>query len=211
MYLEVNTTSDIVLELDIDVPYNKTFSYEKALDFYAVNIPGVLSFGPDISFSIGAEVDAGAGVGVVLDLSSTITNGTIVLDYTGNLTATGSWEPTVDISVTISEAADLAVRPFVTSLFALEFEILNGAHNASGGIAPQSSFPTTISLAAEQETGGGKNGNATITEAGSAGCEIGVEVVSDFNFALDAFVTGRWNDEYALDVSIPVLDQCFSW
>lgn len=211
MYLEVNTTSDLILELDIDVPYNKTFSYEKALDFYAVNIPGVLSFGPDISFSIGAEVDASAGVGVELDLSSNITNGTITLDYTGNLTATGSWEPTFDISVTISEAAGVAVRPFVTTLVALEFEILGGAHNASGGIAPQSSFPTTISLAAEQEIGGGKGENVTITEAGSAGCETGVEVVSDFDFALDAFVTGRWDDEYAFNVSIPVLDQCFAW
>lgn len=211
LYLETNTTSDLVLDFGIDFPSNKTFSYNKALDFYVVDIPGVLSFGPQMAFTIGAEVIADAGVDVVLDLSSTLYNGSFTLDYTGDVSASGSWSPTFDITVEISEAAGVSVTPFVTSLFELDFSILGGAFNASGGIAPNVSFPTTVALDADEEIGGGKNATATVTEKGSGACEDGVELVSDFDFNLDAFVTGKWNDEYAYNVSLPILDQCLSW
>lgn len=211
LYLETNTTSDLVLDLGIDAPSNKTFSYNKALDFFTVDIPGVLSFGPQISFTIGAELIADAAVDVVLDLSSTIYNGSFTLDYTGNVSASGSWSPTFDVSVEISEAAEVSVNPFVTSLFELELSILGGALNVSGGIAPNVSFPITVAVDADQEIGGGKNETATATDKGSGACENGVELVSDFDFNLDAFVTGQWNDEYAYNVSLPILDQCLSW
>lgn len=200
-----------MLDFGIDFPSNETFSYNKALDFYVVDIPGVFSFGPQIAFTIGAELVADAAVDVVLDLSSTIYNGSFTLDYTGNLSASGSWSPTFDVSVDISEAAGVSIKPFVTSSFELDISILGGAFNASGGIAPNVSFPTTVALDADQEIGGGKNETVTITDKGSGACENGVELVSEFDFSLDAFVTGRWNDEYAYNVSLPILDQCLSW
>lgn len=211
LYLETNTTSDLVLDLGIDLAFNKSFSYVQDIEFYTVDIPGVLSFGPQISFTIGADASADAAVDVALDLSSEIYNGTITLDYTGNLTAVGSWDPQFDISVTVSEAAGVAVTPYVTSSFAMEFDILGGAYNASGGIAPQAKFPTTIALDAAEEIGAGKNTTATTTEKGTGECENGVELLSEFSFDLEAFVTGRWNDEYAYNVTIPVVDKCISW
>ncbi|KAJ4392263.1 hypothetical protein N0V93_005888 [Gnomoniopsis smithogilvyi] len=211
LYLETNTTSDLVIDFGIDFPSNETFSYTKALDYYVVDVPGVISFGPQISFVIGAELVADAAVDVVLDLSSTIYNGSFTLDYTGNLSASGSWSPTFDVSVEISEAAGVSVNPFVTSLFELDLSILGGVFNVSGGIAPNVSFPTTVALDADQEIGGGKNETVTITDKGSDACENGVELVSDFDFSLDAFVVGQWNDEYAYNVSLPILDQCLSW
>lgn len=211
LYLETNTTSDLVLDFGIDFPANETFSYTKALDLYTVEIPGVLSFGPQISFVIGADLVADAGVDVVLDLSSTIYNGTFTLDYTGNLSASGNWSPTFDVSVEISEAAGVSINPFVTSMFELDLSIMGGVFNVSGGIAPNASFPTTVALDANQEIGGGQNETVTVTDKGSDACENGVELVSDFNFNLDAFVTGQWNEEYAYNVSLPILDQCLSW
>lgn len=211
VYLETNTTSDIVLDFAIDFPSNKTFEYNKALDFYAVDIPGVLSFGPKIDFTVGAALAADAAVDVALDLSSSIYNGSFTLDYTGNASITGSWAPTFDVSVEISEAASVSVTPYVVSSFALEFEILGGAYNASGGIAPNSSFPTTVALDASQGIGGGQNGTATATDKGDGACEDGVELKSVFDFSLLAWVEGKWDDAYAFNVSLPVLDQCLSW
>lgn len=211
LYLETNTTSDVVLDFGIDLTSNKTFEYNKAIDFYAIDIPGVLSFGPQISFAVGAEVTADAAVDVELGLSSTVYNGSFTLDYTGNVSVSGSWAPTFDVSAEVSEAAGLSVTPYVVSSFALDFEILGGAYSASGGIAPSSSFPTTVALDATQEIGGGKNETATRTEKGSAACEDGVELVSDFEFSLRAWVEGKWDEEYAYNVSLPVLDQCLSW
>lgn len=80
VYLETNTTSSLILDLDFSVPYNQTFSYTKDVDFLLVDIASVLSFGPKISFDVGASVEADAGVDVVLDIESAITNGTITLD-----------------------------------------------------------------------------------------------------------------------------------
>ncbi|CAN8096470.1 unnamed protein product [Discula destructiva] len=211
LYLETNTTSDLVIGFGIDFPSNKTFEYNKAVDFYAVDIPGVLSFGPQISFTVGAKVIADAAVDVALDLSSTIYNGTFTLDYDGNVTGSGSWDPTFDVTVEISEAAGVSVTPFVISSFALDFEILGGAYNVSGGIAPNSSFPTTVAVDASEVLGAGRNETATVTDKGSAACEDGVELVSDFEFSLSAWIEGKWDDAYAYNVSVPVLDQCLSW
>lgn len=211
VYLETNTTSDLVLDFDFYVPYNATFSHTEAIETYTVDIPGVLSFGPDISFEIGAEVSADAGVDVTLDLSSAIENGTFTLDYTGNLSYSGEWKPTFDISVSISEEAAVEVVPFVTSTFALDFSILGGEYNISGGIQPSSKFPTEISLAAEQGSAGSKRSEVTVTEAGAAGCSNGVQVESNFDFSLYAFVSGMWDDEYLYNVTVAVLDECLSW
>lgn len=209
VYLETNTTSDLVLDLDTYVPYNTSFSYSEAVETYTVDIPGVLSFGPEISFEIGAELAADVGVDVVLDLSSNIYNGTFTLDYVSNLTYAGSWDPTFNISVRISEEAAVEVTPYITSTFTLDFEILGGEYNASGGISPTAKFPTEISLAAEQNIG--KRSDVTVMDVGSAGCENGVLVDSDFDFSLDAFVTGKWDDEYLYNVTLSILDQCLSW
>lgn len=209
VYLETNTTSDLVLDFDFYVPYNGTFSHTEAIETYTVDIPGVLSFGPEISFEIGAEVSADAGVDVTLDLSSAIENGTFTLDYTGNLSYSGEWKPTFDISVSVSEEAAVAVVPFVTSTFALDFSLLGGAFNVSGGIQPSSKFPTEISLVAEQ--GSGSTKRTSDVSAADSTCDNGVQVDSDFDFSLYAFVSGEWNDEYLYNVTLSVLDECLSW
>ncbi|KAF3761571.1 hypothetical protein M406DRAFT_333631 [Cryphonectria parasitica EP155] len=208
-YLETNTTSELVLGLDFAIPYNQTFAYSFNAGSSTVEIPGLLSFGPTIGFEIGAVVEADAAVDVTLTLGSEIENGTFTLDYTGNLSYSGSWEPTFSVGVSVSEAAGVSATPFVESNFDLAFSLLNGTRQVSGGIAPRSSFPTEISLDAEESIG--SSGVPTVTDKGDAACTDGVEVVSVFDFGLDAYVTGKWDDEYQFNVSVPVLDQCLSW
>lgn len=105
----------------------------------------------------------------------------------------------------------MSVTPFISYSFELDFDILNGTHKASGGIAPSSDFPTTIALSAEQEIGSGSGETATITGAGDAVCEDGLELVSNFDFALDAWITGEWDKEAVYNKTIPVLDKCLSF
>lgn len=214
VYLETNTTSSLTLGLSLGIPYNKTFSYSFSSGTTTVAIPGVLSFGPTVGFAIGAEVVADAGVDVELTLGSEIYNGSVTLDYTGNLSYAGSWDPTFSVGVSISEAAGVSVTPFVQSNFDLAFSLLNGTYDITGGIAPRSSFPTVIALDANESVGAGASSDVapTVTDKISGEtCTDGVEVISTFNFALDAYVTGKWDDEILYNVSIPVLDQCQSW
>lgn len=115
--------------------------------------------------------------------------------------------------MTISETAGVSVTPFIDYSFELDFNILNGSRIASGGIAPSSRFPTTVALDAQEAVGSGSAGETpTVTDAGSgATCEDGVEVVSAFDFALEAWVTGKWDKESVFNKTFSVLDKCFTF
>lgn len=117
--------------------------------------------------------------------------------------------------MTISEAAGVSVTPFIDFSFELEFDILDGSKTASGGFAPSSKFPTIISLDAQEEVGSGgsarRDDAVVVTDSGEAACESGVMVASVFDFAVDAWVTGRWDKEAVYNKTISVLDKCFSF
>lgn len=218
VYLETNTSSALVFDLSLAAAYNGTFAHTADTETYVVDVPGLLAFGPRVSFEIGAAVAAAAGVDVVLQLASAVDNGTFVLDYTpqgdaANLSYAGdNWAPTFDVSVSISEAAAVAVTPYVTSTFALDFALLGGVYNVSGGIAPSSRFPTEVALAAEQGAGRrSESATGGSASAAAAGCDDGVSVDSDFEFSLVAFVTGSWEKEYLYNKSVSVLDSCLSF
>lgn len=113
--------------------------------------------------------------------------------------------------MTISEAAGVSVTPFIDYSFELDFNILNGSKIATGGIAPSSRFPTSIALDAQEEVGSGSGETPTVTDADGAACEDGVEMVSSFDFVLEAWVTGKWDKESVFNKTFSVLDKCFSF
>ncbi|KAL1878214.1 hypothetical protein Daus18300_002131 [Diaporthe australafricana] len=212
---ETQVKSDLVLELGVTAPYNNTFAYTPAgLVYYIVNVPGIITFGPELLFSVGAEVDVAAAVDVVLDVGSEIANGTVHIDFVDfNATAAAGWEPTYHANVNISEKAAVAVSPFVSFTVGVEFELLGGALDLSGGLTPKASFPTTVTLDAGQDIGAGSGENTTVSQPGgdtAAACENGAAVVSDFEFSLTAFVT-QWYEQVIYDVKVPIADECYSW
>ncbi|KAI7788291.1 isoamyl alcohol [Diaporthe eres] len=212
---ETAIRSDLVLELGVTAPYNNTFAYSPdALVYYIVNVPGIITFGPELLFSVGADLDVAAAVDVVLDVGAEVANGTVHIDFVDwNSTAAAGWEPTYHANVSLSEKATVAVSPFVSFTVGVEFELLGGALDLSGGLTPKASFPTTVTLDAGQDIGAGSGENTTVTQPGgdsAAACTNGAAVVSDFEFSLTAFVT-QWYNQVIYDVKVPIAEECYSW
>lgn len=212
LYVDVDTTTtaDMVLSVNAAAPYNQTFSYSDAVGYYLVDVPGILTFGPELSFAVGAEVDVDAAVDVVLDVGAGIDNGTIHLDFVGDGTKAAGWEPTYHANLNLSEAATVGVAPFVAVTVGLDFKILGGLLDLSGGLTPKVEFPVTATLDAQQSVGAGNGTTVTVAQPGAKGCSNGVEVVSDFYFGLDAFVTEFWSDTL-YNVTVPIAHECYSW
>lgn len=211
MDVEASTSADLILAVDVNAAYDNTFSYNASVGYYLVDVPGILTFGPDLVLSVGAEVSAEAAVSVELDLGAGIDAATMHLDLVGDTTSASGWEPTYHANLTLKEEAVIGVRPFVAVTVELGFDILSGLLDLSAGLTPEVSFPTTITLSAEQDVGVADGGNVTVTQPGTDGvCSNGVEVLSEFEFTLDAFVTQFWSTNL-YNVTLPIADECYSW
>lgn len=213
LYVDASASVSAALELElaINAPYNDTFSYSDGVEYYIVNVPGILTFGPELSFAVGAGVSVDAAVDVIVDIGAEITNGTLHLDFVGDETAAAGWTPTFYANLTLTEEAEVGVSPFVSVTVGLDFEILGGLLDLSGGLTPKVEFPVTATLEAGQVVTGTTGKNLTVTQVGDGGsCSNGVEVVSDFEFTLDAFVTQFWSSTL-YSVTVPIADDCYTW
>ncbi|KAF3760968.1 hypothetical protein M406DRAFT_239251, partial [Cryphonectria parasitica EP155] len=213
LYVDVETTTsvDLVLELDVTAPYDGNFSYGDGVEYYLVNVPGILTFGPELTLAVGAEISVDAAVDIVLDLGAEIDNGTVHLDLVGNGTTAAGWTPSYHANLTLGEEATVGVTPFVSVTVELDFEILGGLLDLSAGLTPEVSFPVTATLDAAQGVSAGTGTNVTVAQVvDGAGCSNGVEVLSDFEFNLELFVTEFWS-ESLYNVTVPIADECYSW
>lgn len=210
--VETSTYADLSLELNVTAPYDNTWSYAIGYEYYLVDVAGLLTFGPEISLSVGADLAVEGAVDVILDIGAEIENGTLHLDLIGDSTAAAGWVPTYHANLTLSEEASIEVSPFLTVGIELEFEVLGGLLDLSSGLTPKVSFPVNVTLDAEQDidVGTSTNDTVTISQPTDGTCKNGVEVVSDFEFTLDAFVTEYWSDTL-YSITIPIADECYSW
>lgn len=213
LYVDASTTvsADLELELIVTAGYNDTFSYSEGIEYYVVDVPGILTFGPELSFAVGAFVDIDSAIDVTLDIGADLANGTIHLDFVGDETAAEGWEPTYYANLTLSEEATVEVAPFVSVTVGLDFTILGGLLDLSGGLTPKVEFPVTATFNATQDAAVSTGTNVTVTQVDSSGtCSNGVEVVSEFEFTLDAFLTEFW-DTTLYSATVPIADECYTW
>lgn len=217
--VDVETAASAALALALNVStsdaYNHTFSYDVGYESYLLDVAGILTLGPEIALSVGAALELAARVDVRLDLGAELANGTLHWDLLGaDKTAAAGWDDATSYAnLTLSEHGSVGVTPFVSVTVGLELEVLGGLVDLSSGLTPRISFPTTVTLDAEQEVdvGSGTNGTVVVTQPGSDGtCTNGVEVKSDFEFTLAAFVTEYWSDTL-YSYSAAIADQCYSW
>lgn len=215
-YVDLAASTSVALELEFAVtaPYTGNFSYPYAVGYYAVDIPGIFTFGPQLNFAVGAAVDVGAAADVTVALGAEIANGTVHLDLAGNKTVAAGWTPTYFVNLTFAEEAAVQLTPFVSVTVELEFNILNGLLDLSAGLTPKLQFPLTATLDGTQAVdaaGASVSTSATVTDL-SAGqvCQNGLELVSDFEFVLDAFVTQFYKTEL-YSVTVPIANQCYTW
>lgn len=216
LYIDVETTAsaDLVLGLGVHAPYTKTFSYDAGLEYYLIGVAGILTFGPAISLSVGADLSFDAGIDVTLALGAAVDKGTLHMDLVGDSKqAGGGWEtPTHYANLTLAESMSVGVSPFVALTVELDFELLGGALDLSSGLTPKLEFPTTAKLGSEQGASAGSGGNQalTITDTGSDGCSNGLQVESAFELSLNAFVTEYWSD-VLYNYTVPIADKCYVW
>ncbi|KAH8895788.1 hypothetical protein GQ53DRAFT_640483 [Thozetella sp. PMI_491] len=208
-YVDIDTSvsADVVLEVDVNAAYTQTFSYQTGnLEYAFVNIPGIINIGPALNFDIGVALAASGAVVVSGEVGAAIADGNIHLDFVDtNKTTTKGWTPTYNAGLNISEKAGISVDPFLDLTVELEFELLSGLLDLSGGVTAQPRFNNDFILTASQDvsTGGG------VTQPGTA-CDQGVEIISEFEFSVIAFVTQFWKDT-VYSVTVPIADKCYSW
>lgn len=217
LYVDVETAASAALALDVNVTasYNDTFSYDVGYEYYVLDVAGLLTFGPAVALSVGAALDLAASVDASLALGAAIANGTLHLDLVGGdaATADGWDEATYYANLTLAKQAAVDVTPFVSLTVGVDFEILGGLVDLSSGLTPRLNFPTTAKLDAEQDVsmGSATNGTFTVTQPGGDGmCTNGLDVKSDFQFTLDAFVTEYWN-QTLYSYTADIVDECYSW
>lgn len=208
--VETNTTADLVLGLEVTAPYANTFSYTNGVEYYVVDVPGILTFGPELSFAVGADLDVDAAVDITLDVGADIQSASLHLDFVGDSTAAKNWTPIYHANLSLTEEANIAVTPFLSVTVGLDFAVLGGLLDLSGGLTPEVRFPVSVGLNAEQDVGVVPGSNVTVTQPVGGVCAQGLEVESDFEFKLDAFITEFWS-ETLYNVTVPIADECYSW
>ncbi len=215
--IDASTSADLGLTVNAKAPYNTTFAYEPSpLTYSIVNVPGIVSLGPALGFAIGADLAVSAAVAVTAGLGVKIAAGNAHLDFlnSSRSSATG-WEPTFTATANITEKAVASVDPFAEVTVELEFKLLGGLLDLSGGVTAQPRFNNDFTLTATQALEGTTNGStgsesATQPSAGGDQCVQGLAIKSEFEFSVIAFVTQWWHDT-VYHVTVPVAEECYTW
>jgi hypothetical protein len=217
--INASTAADVTMTVDVKAPYNTTFSYSPpALTYSFVNVPGIISLGPALDFGIGATLSVDAAVIVTADLGVHIASGNTHLDFlNSSLSSATGWKPTYTVAANISEQIAASVDPFVDVTVELEFKLLGGLVDLSGGITAQPKFNNDFILTATQGVeaqvnGSAASGSATAAQstAGKNQCANGLAIKSAFEFSIVAFVTQWWHHTL-YDVTVPIAEKCYTW
>jgi hypothetical protein len=212
LYFDLDVAFDANLNLTSSIhgAYSQTFSYSpSSLALAPISIPGILTLGPALDFSIGAQISAGADVNVVTHTEVTLQDGNVHVDLLNEEnTGTSGWTPRTTASATLDVAASVEVNPYVLLGVELAVDFLGGLVDLSSGINANATLVNQVTAEAGVGIGTG-TGVTTLTGTVNGVCADGVEYVSDFVFGITGFVTQFYSKQlYA--VEIPVFDKCWS-
>ncbi|KAH6990187.1 hypothetical protein EDB80DRAFT_587363 [Ilyonectria destructans] len=213
--VDTYASADLGLTVDVTAPYTQNVVYDPApLTYSIVNVPGIVSLGPALDFAIGVNVSSDAAVTLTTDLGVKIADGNFHLDFldSSSSSATG-WTPIFTANANISEKAVASVDPYVDITVMLQFELLGGLVDLSGGVTASPKFYNDFVLSASQELNGTSDGTTiggTVTQPDTGACSQGLAVKSDFEFSVVAFVTQWWR-QTVYTVLVPVADECYTW
>ncbi len=215
--IDASTSANLGLTMDVTAPYKTTFSYEPSpLTYSIVNVPGIISLGPALAFAIGADLGVNAAVTITADLAVKIAAGNAHLDFlNSSLSSATGWKPTFTAAANITEKAAASIDPFAEVTVELQFVLLGGLLDLSGGVTAQPRFNNDFILTATQTLEGATNGSTssgsvTQPSSGAGQCTQGLEIKSEFEFSVIAFVTQWWH-ETLYHVTVPVADKCYTW
>lgn len=210
LFVDFDTTlsADLGITAKVDAPYNTTFSYSApALSYDFVNIPGILTIGPELVFGVGVDLSASGTVTVAADVGVAVTDGNVHLDFKNSSSSSASgWTPTYTSKVNITEKTAVSIDPFINLSVELAFEVLGGLLDLSIGLDAQPRFNNDFTLTAAQDVSPAGVDQPTATGV----CDQGIKVTSEFVFNLFANVTQFWSDTI-YSVAVPIANECYSW
>ncbi|CAK7235586.1 hypothetical protein SBRCBS47491_009344 [Sporothrix bragantina] len=205
---DTSLSADLGVTVAVDAPYETTFTYSApALSYDLVNIPGILTIGPELLFGVGVELGASGAVTVTADVGVAVADGNVHVDFQNSSSSSVSgWAPTYTSTVNITEKAAVTVDPFINLSVELAFNVLGGLLDLGVGLEAQPRFNNDFTLAATQDIS-----PTTVAQPTTSGaCSQGLEVNSEFVFDLFANVTQFWSDTI-YSVTVPIATECYSW
>ena len=228
--LDASTSADVGLTAEIKAAYKTTAKFAPpALTFSFVNVPGIVSIGPALAFAVGADLGASASASITADLGVAIPAGNVHLDFldASKSSATG-WEPKFTAVANITEKIAASIDPFAEVTVELQFQLLSGLLDLSGGITARPAFNNDFILTATQPLigggggeGEGKNGSNTnvsttvyhrprMVRPRQIQCDQGLEIKSEFAFTVVGFVT-QFFKRTLFETTVPIADKCFAF
>ncbi|KAH6951500.1 hypothetical protein DER45DRAFT_576548 [Fusarium avenaceum] len=212
LYFDLDThfSADIALSADVAAAWSKSILYDPdTLTFTIVEVPGILSLGPGISFAIGVDVDTSAAVSVRAGAGIAIPSANVhldALDSSKNM-ATG-WTPQYTSYANISESVEVGLNASASLTVQLTFKLLGGLVDLSSGLVATPEFINKFTLDAEQSAVASHLGSAVHVDGTSKECDVSLK--SDFEFNLEGFATKWWRANL-YSAKVPITDICYDF
>ncbi|KAH6974727.1 hypothetical protein EDB80DRAFT_595415 [Ilyonectria destructans] len=206
LYVDVDTSIDAEVGVTIAVTaeYRDSFSYSPGeLSYVVIDVPGIITLGPELLFAIGLDIDVAAGVTVTGTVGAGLKNGRVHLDFLDtNKTSATPWKPVYNAKLDLSERACVKADTWIDVTFQLIVQVL-GVVDLTAGLTARPRFNNEFAFAASQTIDEANHPNDLV-------CAQGLSIKSDFSFGLFAFVTKLWSNA-VYSVQIPIAEECYTW
>ncbi|KAK8006905.1 hypothetical protein PG989_000895 [Apiospora arundinis] len=203
-YFDIDTALDADLQLSAYVAagYKNSFN----LEYNLVDVPGVVSLGPGVAFGIGLDLATSAGVNVTTGAGISLPDGNVHLDLKGGASAaTSGWQPQYTSFARISEKGEVQANVSASVTVQLALKFLGGLVDLSSGLTAEPAFNNHFALDGAQSVDLENGGNPL---ASNNTCGNGVQLKSDFLFALSGFITKYWSSKI-WNTEVPIVDKCY--
>ncbi|TLD33588.1 hypothetical protein PspLS_01674 [Pyricularia sp. CBS 133598] len=211
LYVDVdsNIDAEVGITLAATAEYRDSFTYSPTkLSYMIVDVPGIITLGPELLFAVGLDVDVGAGVTVKGSAGAGLKNGRIHLDFLDmSKTTAQPWQPVHNAQLDLSQKALAKADTWIDVTFQLVVEVLAGVVDLNAGLTARPRFNNEFSFAASQTVN--ETGGVTQPTDGMV-CAQGLSIKSDFSFSLLAFVSSLWS-RTLYSVQVPIADKCYTW
>ncbi|KAF4333359.1 isoamyl alcohol [Fusarium beomiforme] len=225
LYFDLDThfSADVALAADVAAAWSRSILYDPdTLTYTLVEVPGILSLGPGLSFAVGVDVDTSAAVAVRAGAGIAIPAANVHLDFldSGKNAATG-WEPQYTSYANITESVEVGLNASASLTVQLTFKLLGGLVDLSSGLTATPEFVNKFTLDAAQSAHASNDGAGVnlldaekVAPATTPGSELavvnepkdcGVSFKSDFIFDLEGFAT-KWWKANLYHVEVPISD-----
>ncbi|KAF5662712.1 hypothetical protein FHETE_7818 [Fusarium heterosporum] len=208
--LDTHFSADIALSADVAAAWSKSILYDPdTLTFTVVEVPGILSLGPGISFAIGVDIDTSAAVAVIAGAGIAIPSANVHLDAldSSKNVATG-WVPEYTSYANISESVEVGMNTSASLKVQLTFKLLGGLVDLSSGLVATPGFVNKFTADATQSAHASTSGSGVAITSPPEDC--GISLKSDFVFNLEGFAT-KWWKANLFSAQVPIVDVCYDF